>query len=399
MVRSGSGHPRNKGEQGINHLTGNGIIRIRRRVWWYRGAGRDERLDRWLGIAESSVSVAGRELCCRVAMGSSFEKAVDNLARVGQVVIGKQWMRQIVEGEGQRVNALRTSGVVGPGWQASDCAVAPGGPTRVMTGSDGVKVPLITEAEKRRRRENQARRRAGRKARRSRRDGRRRVRGADQPYKEFKIGVFYDEPRTHQYAFGTSGDHTVLGKMLRREAAKLKLGEADEKLSISDGAEWIRRQFQTQLPMLDAMILDFYHLAEHVAGTARTCYGEGSQAAATWTHRVLEAVRNEGAGAVLVVIEETWRTVRSPRKRKGLQDLRTYVAKRCDMLDYPAFRARGFDIGSGPTEAFCKTLTARLKGSGMRWNRRNAEAVMALAALEHSHLWQTYWNAQRQAAA
>ena len=56
-------------------------------------------------------------------------------------------------------------------------------------------------------------------------------------------------------------------------------------------------------------------------------------------------------------------------------------------------------IGSGPTEAFCKTLTSRLKGSGMRCDKPNAEAIMPLAALEHSHLWHSYWPHQRKAAA
>jgi len=63
------------------------------------------------------------------------------------------------------------------------------------------------------------------------------------------------------------------------------------------------------------------------------------------------------------------------------------------------FLKEGFDIGSSPTEAFCKTLTSRLKGSGMRWDKPNAEAMMALAALEHSHLWDAYWTSRRREAA
>ena len=39
--------------------------------------------------------------------------------------------------------------------------------------------------------------------------------------------------------------------------------------------------------------------------------------------------------------------------------------------------AKGRQIGSGPTEATCKALTVRLKGSGMRWDADNAEALMA----------------------
>jgi hypothetical protein len=379
------------------------VIRVRRRIYWYRDAGRDERLDRWLGIADGAVSVAGRELCCRVAVcGVSFIKAAEMLDRVGNIRISKEWMRQIVQAEGRQVEAGRQDGSVRPDWQAQDCAVAPGGPTRVMTGSDGVMVPLVTEAEKQKRRENLAAKRTGQgqKARRRKaKRGGRPVRGADQSYKEFKIGTFYDQSRQHQYAFGTSGNHLELGRLLRREAAKVKLGQADEKLSISDGAEWIRRQMQARLPMLDAMVLDFFHLAEHVAKAANICFGEGHEQTKTWTTTLLEAVRQDGAAGLLVCLAQLRRTVRSPSKKKALKGLEQYVVKRAEMVDYPTFRAKGFDIGSGPTEAFCKTLTARLKGSGMRWDRYNAEAMMALAALDHSNLWQVYWADQRRAAA
>jgi hypothetical protein len=374
---------------------------LRRRIYWYGQDGRDERLDRWLGIADSSVSVAARELCCQVGVaGVSFVRSARMLDRVGNIRIGKEWLRRIVESEGRRVESLRQTGQVRPDWQAGDCRVGPAGPTRVMTGSDGVMVAMVTETEKQKRRAKLAAKRAGKKIRRRKyRRSKRRVRGADQSYKEFKIGTFYDQSRQHQYAFGTSGNHLALGRQLRREAGRIRFTEADEKLSVTDGAEWIRRQMQTRLPMLDAMILDFYHLAEHVARAAASCFGEGSAECTGWTKAMLLSVRDQGPADLLVGVKELSRKVRSAGKKKALAGLEHYVVKRAEMVDYPSFRAKGFDIGSGPTEAFCKTLTARLKGSGMRWDRHNAEAVMALAALEQSNLWQTYWSDQRNAAA
>ncbi len=350
-----------------------------------------------MGIFDSVVSVAARELCCRVGTsGVSFAKAAENLDRIGNIRIGREWLREIAEAEGRAVVAARQEGTVRAGWEAKDCRVGEGGLTRVMVGSDGVMVPVISEAEKRKRRENQARKRAGRKAK-----GRkgRRERGAEGSYKEFKIGTFYDESREHQYAFATSGDHEALGKMLRREAGKLKLTEAQEKIAVADGAKWIRRQFRVRLPMLDAVILDFYHFAEHVGAAARTCFGEGASAGASWTQQVLEAAKAEGPAVVLERIQETLKPIRSPGKRKALESLREYLTERFETLDYPGYRDKGWDIGSGVTEAFCKTLTSRLKGSGMRWNVGNAEAMMALAALEHSNLWRPYWEQRRRAAA
>jgi hypothetical protein len=62
------------------------------------------------------------------------------------------------------------------------------------------------------------------------------------------------------------------------------------------------------------------------------------------------------------------------------------------MMDYAACRAKGWDIGSGPTESLCRTMTARLKGSGMRWDPRNAEAMLGLTALHDSREWDAYWR-------
>jgi len=399
---------RHKGEQAVSHLTANGTIRIRRTIWWCKEGGTDSRLEAWLGIDEDRVTVGARELCCRATVtGPSFAKSAANLERLGQIRVSAERLRQIVEGEGQRALQARDKGVVGPTWEARDCQVTPEGPTRVMVGSDGVMVPVITAAEKQKRREDRRssggkrRQRSKTVARRGKRGRgkRRRCRGSDNGYKEFKIVTFYDQGHERQYAAGTAGDHEALGRLMRREARKVKLDQADEKLSVSDGAGWIRKQMQTRLPMLDAMILDYYHLAEHVATAARLCFGEGSERALAWRKEVLGAVWQEGPAAMLVRIAETRRSVRSPTKREPLRKLEQYVAKRCEMLDYPTFRARGFDLGSGPTEAFCKTLTARLKGSGMRWDLPNAEGMMALTAMDQSGVWDTYWSLQRALAA
>lgn len=79
--------PRDKGMQGVNHTTSNGTIRIERRIYWYAGEGTDSRLDRWLGIADASLSVAARELCCLVGVDSGFRKAAAKLKKLGQIEI------------------------------------------------------------------------------------------------------------------------------------------------------------------------------------------------------------------------------------------------------------------------------------------------------------------------
>jgi hypothetical protein len=61
------------------------------------------------------------------------------------------------------------------------------------------------------------------------------------------------------------------------------------------------------------------------------------------------------------------------------------------MIRYPEFRTRGLQIGSAPTKSECKTTTDRFKSHGRRWDRDDAEAMMALACLDDSRMWQDYW--------
>ena len=64
---------------------------------------------------------------------------------------------------------------------------------------------------------------------------------------------------------------------------------------------------------------------------------------------------------------------------------------------YPTFRQLGYNCGSGPTESLCGTLTDRLKRSGMRWDKDNAESMMALASMYRRGQWQRYWASRRAA--
>jgi len=350
-------------------------------------------VDAWLGIAQSRHSPGVRELCCREVLGGDFRQASENLGRVGQLPLSAEMVRQVAEGEGRVAQAMQQRGLLEPGWTSADCGVRPGGPTTLLTGADGVKVPLVTEVEKAKRRA--LRRRRGPKAR-----GRRRAirRGSDQAYKEFKLVAFYDPSKEHQYAVGTRGNHQVLGRLMRRAAGQLRLDQADTKYSVTDGADWIRRQYQSQLPMLEANVLDYYHLRGHVIAASYTLYGEGAASAETWRERMMGLVLEEGPVRLLEELGTLRQSLRSSPKRKAVRQLQNYVAQRAAMLDYPAWRAKGWDIGSGPTEAFCKTLTARLKGPGMRWDLPHAEGLMALASVRASGLWARYWHARREAA-
>jgi hypothetical protein len=388
-----TGQPkRNKGRQEKSTLTINGRVTLRRIRWHSPEEGSTTPLDAALDAAEATVSLGVRELACRLNQSArSFDKAAENLGRAAQVRISGEFLRQVVEAEGKAVLKAEQTGELVPGWTAADCTTGAGkGPTRVYLGSDGVKVPLVTDAEKKGRRPEvrQKRRRRGKKARPlppSRR-------GADQSYKEFKIVVYDDEAEEHRHVSATRGDHQVAGRLMRRDAGRIALDQADDKVAVVDGADWIRNQIARQNLPMDAVGLDFYHLAEHVHMARRAVYGDEDEGGKTWAGDVLHAVKHTGYGAFWESLVSWRSTLRGARKRTAADQLLEYVSARKEMIKYPEFLAKGRQIGSGPTEAMCKTTTRRLKGSGMRWDGPNAEAVMTLAGLDQSDAWKDYWR-------
>lgn len=348
--------------------------------------------DRWLGIDKHRFSPGLREMCCREALHCSFEVAGENLRRTAQVSLCPETIRAIVQNQGRVALSDQQNGLLVPNFTSADCT-----DQTMITGADGVMVPLVTQEQKRKRRQTEAakRKRDGRAS--TARVGRPKG-GSDGPYKEFKIVSFYDPDKSHCHVVGTAGDHEVLGRLMRREARRLRLSQAKVKYAVSDGAEWIGRQYRRQLPMLDEHILDYYHLREHVISTSHVLYAEGTAKARTWQEDMMSCVWEQGSLVMLHRLGHYLRRHRKGPRREAIKSLRDYVGKRVPMTDYPSFRELGYDCGSGPTESQCGTLTDRLKGSGMRWDADNAESVMALAAIYHSGLWMTYWKQQRAAA-
>jgi hypothetical protein len=381
---------RNKGRQDFTVLTINGRVRLWRRRWHSPDEGTTTPLDAWLDTFEGTISLGVREMACRLnGDGKNFDKAAANLSRTAQVALSGETLRSLVEAEGQRVLRAQRSGQLPLDWSATDCKVEGQATTRIYVGSDGVMVPLVTDAEKttRRQKVKEKRRRRGRKAR----PLPPRKAGADQRYKEFKIVAFYDETQEHRLVAGTRGDCEVAGRLMRRAAGRIHLDLADEKVGNVDGSPWIRNQVERQSLPLDALGLDFYHLSENVHKARREIYGD-DEAGKDWAGGLLHVFKHDGYEAAWSQLLE-WRLALK-RGRAAADRLVNYVSERREMIRYPEFRSKGWQIGSGPTEATCKTLTARLKGSGMRWDGDNAEAIMALEALTQSGQWDWYWRSQ-----
>ena len=353
--------------------------------------------DDLVGLGEMNISPGAREFCCSRATAEDFAQAARDMDRQIGMKVSAERLRQIAEGEGRRVMEAQRWGKLLPSWSAKDATVPDGSKTRLYAGVDGVMVRTITQDEKSKRRAKHA--------------VRRRIRGkaglgntkplspskpgADQSFKEFKVGVFYDQKRTHVHAFATHQDHTHFGKLLEEQAHAVGWLLADEKVSLTDGAPWIRNRLLEYLQPLDAMLLDFYHMSEHVWQAARACFKP--EQARKWAEQQLHDIMHVGPLAVLKAIKDLEKRFRAKDKLETLRLLYNYLSQRYEMLDYRRARAMGWHIGSGPTEAMCKNLTLRLKRTGMKWDADNAAAMMALQSLHESNQWSDYWLTRKSA--
>jgi predicted HAD superfamily Cof-like phosphohydrolase len=390
----------NKGRQSRRVLSINGEVEILRRWWHGREMGSVAPADAILDDGGATITPGVVELACRVNLSAtSFRRAAEALERLGQLKLSGERLRQVAEAAGRSVLRAQEADTIQVTWHAEDCLVPDGETpqkTRVYTGCDGVMVPIITDAEKIKRRDKvkAKRRRSGKKCK----PLPPRRRGSDLSWKEFKVAYFYSEHADKQHVAFTHGNHVVAGKLLRREADRLRFQQADERIGLVDGAVWIRDEMQLHFAELDGLGLDFYHLSENVHRARRKVFGEESPEGKQWADGLMHTFKHEGYATAWETIVQ-WRAgLRGKKKREAADRLVTFVSTRKEMIRYPQFEERGWQIGSGPTESQCKLCTKRLKGYGRRWDRPNATAVAALDTLDRNGQWRQVWPNARAVA-
>ena len=85
---------------------------------------------------------------------------------------------------------------------------------------------------------------------------------------------------------------------------------------------------------------------------------------------------------------------RNTEKKKTLKSVITYFTNNKKIMKYAKRTAANEPIGSGVTEAACKTIVkSRLCKSGQRWRERGCGVVLTLRALSYSDgHWDQFWN-------
>jgi hypothetical protein len=136
-------------------------------------------------------------------------------------------------------------------------------------------------------------------------------------------------------------------------------------------------------------VLDYYHAALRLTTMAEALFGASKQASG-WVRKVQKLLLKPG-GVNRVLHSAAALRCRRKLSKKGREDYQRaydYLRKRRGHMRYDEYRRVGMPIGSGVTEAACKTVyTQRLKLSGMRWKKAGARAILTLRVILLSGVW------------
>jgi hypothetical protein len=351
-----------------------GAVQVRR-AYYYCGRCKQSFLpyDEIVGISDE-ISPGLLPLVCLAGTLVPFaDAAEDVLRRFAGVRVSASTVLRCTEGQGERLRAQQKEGRMvepsqpEPEWQTPRAEGQP----RAYIGLDAFSVPM---------------------------------QGPGAGHAEHRMlytALLYTPQKAHT-RYLVDFDLNALAEQVRGQARAVGVLDVSELIAITDGGNGLEEALQRHLAEHLTTILDWYHAAEHLCDFAKVWYARDEVARQQWAQQAKGILYEQGGEALrahLGAIELPPGT--SAEVREELRKVIGYFDNNRHRIDYPTYRQKGWDIGSGPTEAGCKIIGERLKGSGMRWVEDGAATVAALRALYVSggKVWDGFWAQPHRPAA
>lgn len=165
------------------------------------------------------------------------------------------------------------------------------------------------------------------------------------------------------------------------------------KVGIADGAK-------TNWPFLtkhtQRQILDFYHATEYLTNVADAQFARDPRARKQWLDNACTSLKHDPLGpqALVAQMQDFLTGHLQPGLRDTIKAALTYFQNQQPLMNYALHLEQNLPIGSGVTEAACKTIVKqRLCCSGMKWKEAGAAVVLSLRTLVHSRgRWSQFWS-------
>jgi hypothetical protein len=135
-------------------------------------------------------------------------------------------------------------------------------------------------------------------------------------------------------------------------------------------------------------VLDFFHVCGYLGKLREALFGGRGY---RWFERMRRWLRDRRQGVSNVLrsaVQHSHRRKLSKAARREFGKAYRYLRRHSRWMDYGRYRRLGLPLGSGVTEAACKTVfTQRLKRSGMRWHKESGQVIVDLRVLYLSGVW------------
>jgi hypothetical protein len=151
-----------------------------------------------------------------------------------------------------------------------------------------------------------------------------------------------------RYVAGLEGQ-AALGEPLRKQAAQVGMDRAERWIGLSDAGSGLEDWLRMNFGRADVVILDFYHVTEHLGDLGRALYPGEESTRKEWLDQWCHRLKHEGGQVVLKGLRELALDGREA-VRKVHGEVLGYFENHVHRMDYPAYRAKGWAIGSGPIE-------------------------------------------------
>lgn len=326
-------------------------------------------LDEELALLPGNLAPRQHEHLVHLATWMPFACATQMLERLLQVQVGQETVRRLTEQAGAALEAQETEQAQA-GWQEEPARKQQ--EARLALSADGAMVPLI--------------------------------KGEWAEARTLAIGVVAaqsspqdgDERRVeHLSYFSRVTSAERFTELAEVEMRRRRVLQAEAVCALGDGADWLQTFFDVHRP--DAVrILDFPHAAEHLNAVLSAIGEAGSEVPAGTLSRCLHVLKHRGPHTLLRL---STRLPQEVAQQDGIREHLGYFKKREVMMHYPQFRQQGWPIGSGMVESANKLVVeARLKGAGMRWQRNNVNALLALRNAVCNERWSPMWSVAMEQA-
>jgi hypothetical protein len=138
-------------------------------------------------------------------------------------------------------------------------------------------------------------------------------------------------------------------------------------------------------------VLDFFHVCGYVGQLSEALFGKATKEGRRWFGRMRDWLvgRHQGVSQILRSATQHYNGGKlSKAAEEEFWKAYGYLRRHGRWMDYGRYRRQGLPIGSGVTEAACKTVFAqRFKRSGMRWGKESGQVIVDLRVMYLSGIW------------